>query len=359
MTDIPFDTIAAKLKDRRIMLIGGAGFIGHNLALTLAATGARVMVLDNLMNNNIVDNVQQAEIDPLRRALNQEFLNQRFTLMREAGVEMRNVDARLWDGLSLAFFEFQPTEIVHLSAIASAVEARKDPGLCFDLQLGTLRNVLELCRIHRGQVNQLMFLSSSTVYGDFETPTVDESVRPRPRGIYANAKYMGERLVRTYADQYGQGTVIVRPSALYGERCISRRVSQAFIENALMGKPLLLEGGGDGRLDFTHIADLVDGMCRSLALSGGEGRTNTYNLTLGNARTIAELAAIVKEVVPEAILEERPRAADKPVRGTLSTERARQQLGFAPRHTLETGYRSYCQWYVEQWDKVRRRLDAA
>ncbi|MFC1673828.1 NAD-dependent epimerase/dehydratase family protein, partial [Pseudomonadota bacterium] len=99
-------------------------------------------------------------------------------------------------------------------------------------------------------------LSSSTVYGDFEKPTVDESDRPRPRGIYANAKFMGERLMRTYSDQYGLGTTVIRPSALYGERCISRRVSQAFIENALSGKPLLLEGGGQGRfrLGGRHLA---------------------------------------------------------------------------------------------------------
>ena len=82
---------------------------------------------------------------------------------------------------------------------------------------------------------------------------MNESVRPKPIGIYANTKYMAERLVRTYANQYGLGTVIIRPSALYGERCVSRRVSQMFIENALLKKPLLLEGGGDGRLDFTYI----------------------------------------------------------------------------------------------------------
>ena len=153
--------------------------------------------------------------------------------MRAAGVHLRNADARLFADLSRTFDEFKPTKVVQLAAIASAVEARKDPGLAFDLQLVTLRNVLELCRQTHDSVNQVMLLSSSTVYGDFEGDTVDESTRPRPRGIYANTKYMAERLVRTYNQQHGIGSTIIRPSALYGERCKSRRVSQVFIENAL------------------------------------------------------------------------------------------------------------------------------
>ena len=116
-----------------------------------------------------------------------------------------------------------------------------------------------------------------------------------------------------------------------------------------LGRLLSLGGGGDGRLDFTYIKDLTDGMCRALALHEGPGSSETYNLTFGNARTIAELAAVVKEVVSDAVLEDRPRAVDKPIRGTLDTTRARTQLGFVPKWTLEEGYRQYCEWYVEQW----------
>ena len=128
-------------------------------------------------------------------------------------------------------------------------------------------------------------------------------------------------------------------------------MSQVFIENALSGKPLLLEGGGDGRLDFTYIKDLVDGLVRALALHEGVGSSETFNITFGNARTIADLAAVVKSIVPHAVIEERPRAEDKPVRGTLSTARAKTTLGFEPQWPLEEGYRRYCEWYVEQWEK--------
>jgi nucleoside-diphosphate-sugar epimerase len=351
------ETIKESLRHQRVMLVGGAGFIGHHLALELRRHGVETMVVDNLMLNNLVANVSDAGLDPLRRQLYHDFLMQRFELMRGAKAVIRNADARSMVDLTEAFLEFTPTKVVHLAAIASAVDARKVPGVCFDLQLITLRNLLEACRIYR-IVNQVAFLSSSTVYGDFETATVDESVRPRPRGIYANSKYMGERLVRTYADQYGIGVTVIRPSALYGERCVSRRVSQAFIENALMGKPLLLEGGGDGRLDFTHIEDLADGIVRALAVHGGPGSTNTFNLTFGDARTIADLGAIVKSVIPAAELKAVPRNEEKPVRGTLSTARAREQLDFQPKLPLEIGYRRYCEWYVDQWERAKRKLAA-
>ena len=354
MTEIPYDTIVDRLAGERVMLIGGAEFIGHNLALRLREARVETMAVDNLMVNSLVDNVFVAGQDGARRQLYQNFLLDRFMLMRDAGVELRNADARNMADLSRAFDEFQPTKAVHLSAIASAVDARKDPGLCFDLQLLTLRNVVELCRLTHDRVNQVMFMSSSTVYGDFEGDSVDETVRPRPRGIYANAKYMGERLLRTYCQQHGLGITIVRPSALYGERCISRRVSQIFIENALTGKPLLLEGGGDGRLDFTYIDDLVDGQVRAVAMHGGAGTSQTFNITFGRARTIAELASVVKGVVPDVALEERPRAEDKPVRGTLSTERAEEVLGFKAKWTLDRGYRQYCEWYADQWERARR-----
>jgi nucleoside-diphosphate-sugar epimerase len=325
----------------RITLIGGAGFIGHNLATQLVTNGHEVQIVDNLMWNNLVTNVMQP--DSFITRLNRRFFDQRFAALDVGGVKMENVDARDQNGLWNALGRFKPDHIVHLSAISSAVDAKAVPGLAFDLQLNTLKNTLEYARINSCGVT---FMSSSTVYGDFETDEVDESSPVNPKGIYATLKVAGENLCRTYNDQYELDINIIRPSALYGERCVSRRVSQAFIERALLGEPLLLEGGGSGKLDFTYIPDLVDGMCLAIDATAG---TSTYNLTFGNARTIADLAQIVRSVVPRANLEERPKADLKPVRGTLSTKRAEERLGFKAQWDLETGYTKYCQWYQEQW----------
>ena len=358
MSDLSYDKVCKRLRDRRVMLVGGAGFIGHNLSLGLRRAGVETMVVDNLMVNSLIDSVYGRHADSLQNAVYQSFLLERFRLMRSAGVVLRNADARHSSDVTHYFSEFQPTHVVHLAAIASAVAARRDPGLCFDLQLVTLRNVLEACRLRSASVQTVLLMSSSTVYGDFENPEVDENTRPRPRGIYANTKYMAERLLRTYNYQHGLGTSIIRPSALYGERCVSRRVSQIFIENAMRGAPLLLEGGGNGRLDFTYIDDLVQGIVRALALHPGQGYTQTFNITRGHARTIADLAAIVQQVVPDLMLEERPRAEDKPIRGMLSIDRAKEELGFVPHWSLEDGYLRYCQWYKAEWTQRQNETAA-
>ncbi len=346
---IPYDTVA--LDGERVMLVGGAGFIGHHLALECRRKGAEVLVVDNMQINNIVYIVSDRALDEVRRRLYVNFLLDRFALMRGAGVGIANIDARQMPELTSAFNEFQPTKAVHLSAISSAVTANQVPGLAYDLQINTLRNLLELCRLKSSMCKQVAFMSSSTVYGDFEGASVDETVRPRPRGVYANGKYIGERMVREAKTLYGIDYTIVRPSALYGIRCVSGRVTQNFIEKALMGKPLPLEGGGDGRLDFTNIDDLVEGIVRGLGLEGG--RSRTFNITYGNARTIAELAAIVKSVIPATRFEECPAAPEKPRRGTLEIGRAREFLGFVPTRGLDQAYREYCKWYADQWERTR------
>ena len=352
-SSIPFDTIS--LAGERVMLIGGAGFIGHHLALLLRQVGAEVLVVDHMQINNLVKVVTDTSLEPLRRELYTQFLLERFNLMREAGVEVATVDARQMVELTSAFNEFMPSKIVHLSAISSAVVANRMPGLAYDLQLTTLRNTLELCRLKGSECDQVAFMSSSTVYGDFDGDSVGETIRPRPRGVYANGKYIGERMMREARELYGLDYTIIRPSALYGTRCISRRVSQVFVENAHFEKPLLLEGGGSGRLDFTVIGDLVEGIVRSLALEGG--RSRTFNITFGQARTIAELASIVQEYFPQVRVEERPAAPEKPKRGTLEMDRAREYLGFIPQVPLEVGYRHYCEWFKTQWEHAQERVN--
>jgi len=347
---ISYDTVS--LKGERVLLVGGAGFIGHHLALECRAKGAEVAIVDHMQINNIVKIVSDPAMDEQRRRLYVDFLLERFALLRDAGVTLSNVDARQMTELTEAFNEFQPTKAVHLAAISSAVIANQMPGLAYDLQINTLRNLLELCRLKNSPCNHVAFMSSSTIYGDFEGDSVNEAVRPRPRGVYANGKYMGERMVREAKELYGIDFTIVRPSALYGIRCISGRVSQKFIESALTGIPLLLEGGGGGRLDFTNVADLVEGIVRGLALEGG--RSRTFNITYGQARTIAELAGIVQKVVPDVRLEERPPAPEKPKRGTLEMNRAHEFLGFYPSRGLDEAYLEYCQWYANKWRRAEQ-----
>ena len=342
---IPLSDIS--LKNERVVLVGGMGFIGHHLALSLKEAGADVLIVDSLQVNNIIKILSDPDLDQNRRTLYLNFIVERFELLRMNGIEIQSADARNLNELTQIFDKFKPTKAVHLAAISSAVVANKLPNLAYDIQINSLRNLLSLCQMENSPCKHVCFMSSSTVYGDFEGDSVDETIRPRPKGVYANGKYIGERMVREAYHLYGVNYTIIRPSALYGIRCISGRVSQKFVENALSGKPLLLEGGGGGMLDFTHIDDLVEGITRSLALDGGLNRT--FNITFGNARSIADLAEIIRQVIPEVSLQQAPPAPEKPKRGTLKMDRAQEFLGFVPSRPIDTGYKEFCEWYVDKW----------
>jgi nucleoside-diphosphate-sugar epimerase len=138
---------------------------------------------------------------------------------------------------------------------------------------------------------------------------------------------------------------IIRPSALYGERCVSRRVGQAFIENALQGKQLTINGDGSDALDFTYVQDLVSGtIC---AISESKAINETFNITYGDSRKIIQLAEMVRDACPGVGIKFNPRDGLMPERGTLSIEKARNLIGYEPSYPIEDGYKSYINWYQE------------
>jgi nucleoside-diphosphate-sugar epimerase len=85
-------------------------------------------------------------------------------------------------------------------------------------------------------------------------------IKCKPIGIYGTLKYAGELIVKSYNQVFDLPYTIIRPSALYGERCVSRRVGQIFIENAIQGLDININGDGEEKLDFTYIEDLVEGI---------------------------------------------------------------------------------------------------
>src|SRR5262245_50728663 len=326
------------LSGKRIALIGGAGFIGHNLALTLNALGADVHVFDGLQVNNLgaFSNVVN---DPLK-TLYLHLINERIDLMRKNNIPLHVLDARDYQTLSRSLSDLKPQVIVQLAAIAHANRANKDPYSTFDHSFRTLENALDCAR---DSDRHFIYFSSSMVYGNFEGESVTEDRRCEPMGIYGALKYGGEKLVIAYNQVFKLPYTIVRPSALYGERCVSRRVGQAFIENALRGMPLTINGDGNDALDFTYIGDLVQGIL--LSLEKPAARNQVFNLTYGGARSLNQMIEIMRHSFPALEVKYNPRDALMPERGTLSVEKARRLLGYEPRFPLEKGFVRYIDWY--------------
>jgi nucleoside-diphosphate-sugar epimerase len=327
------------LSNRCVALIGGAGFIGHNLALLLKERGAEVHVLDGLAVNHLGHYAALQDSD--QRGLYVRMLLERLDLLTAAGIPLHRVDAREYHALSHMLNTIAPDTIVHLAAVAHADRSNKDPYSTFDHSLRTLENALDWSR---GQdLERFVFLSSSMVYGHFKDPEVSEDHVLDPIGIYGALKLAGEKLTIAYNQVFDLPYTILRPSALYGPRCVSRRVSQAFIESALVGRTLRVDGEGDEKLDFTYVDDVANGIIA--AITQPAARNEVFNMTAGKARSLRELVTLVQEHFPEVEVEFVERDVLRPFRGTLSMEKAKRLMDFEPQVELEDGLDRYVSWY--------------
>ena len=324
---------------KRIALVGGAGFIGHSLATDLQERGAEVHVIDGLGVNNLLHYTGLPPGTP-NRELYIKIIQQRLDKLHAAGVPIHVQDARDYHGLSHILGSIEPQVVVHLAAIAHAGKSNKDPMSTFGHSLRTLENALDYAR---DSAEHFVYFSSSMVYGNFLTPEVAEDHPLDPIGIYGALKLAGEKVVIAYQQVFDLDYTIIRPSALYGPGCVSRRVSQIFIESALVGDTLRVDGEGEERLDFSYIDDVVDGVVR--AIGNPAARNEAFNITTGAARTLAELIELVREHFPEVEVEFVERDALRPYRGTLSIDKARQLIGYDPQTTLEDGLDRYVAWY--------------
>ena len=269
----------------------------------------------------------------------------RLSLLRKSDINIHVIDARDYDVVSRVLSSIQPDAVVHLAAIAHANRSNKDPFSTFDHSLRTLENVLDVCR---SEETHMIYLSSSMVYGDFDGENVSEERQCNPLGIYGALKYGAEKLVIGYNQVFDLPYTIIRPSALYGPRCVSRRVGQAFIENALMSKPLFINGDGSEALDFTYVDDLIQGII--LAIAKRDARGEVFNITFGGARTLAEMAEIVEASFPSVTVSYNPKDELMPERGTLDISKARQLLGYSPEYPLEKGFVNYIRWYQQFYE---------
>jgi nucleoside-diphosphate-sugar epimerase len=328
------------LAGHRVALIGGAGFIGHNLALSLKERGATVEVIDGLEVNNLVHCAALPASEP-NRDLYLKILLQRLSMLDSAGIPLRRQDARDYNGLSRILSEFEPNTVIQLAAVAHANRSNKDPYSTFDHSMRTLENALDWSRT--ANLHRFIFFSSSMVYGNFVTPEVSEDHPLEPIGIYGALKVGGEKLVIAYNQVFDMPYTIVRPSALYGPRCVSRRVGQAFIESALVGDTLRVDGEGDEEVDFTYIDDVVDGVIACIQHDGA--RDEVFNMTAGRARSLRDLVTLVRDHFPEVDVEYIERDALRPFRGTLNMDKARELIGHNPKVDLEDGLDRYVSWY--------------
>ena len=333
------------MSSKNILLVGGCGFIGHNLALYLKQLGHKPVIVDSLSVNNILSFVDN-EIK--NKKLYSSILQNRIEILKKKDIQLIIQDARDYHAISKIYNDINPDIIIHLAAVSHANKSNKDPHSTFDHSFRTLENTLDFAKNKKTHV---IYLSSSMVYGNFDSKDVNEETPCKPIGIYGTLKYSGELLVKAYNQIFDLPYSIIRPSALYGERCVSRRVGQIFIENAIQGLDITINGDGNEKLDFTYIEDLIAGI--GLCCEKENAKNQIFNLTYGHSRTISELIEILKQEFPNINIFYKEKEKFMPERGTLNVTKAKKLLGYNPTNAIETGYIKYISWYKKFWENLK------
>ena len=333
------------MKSKKILLVGGCGFIGHNLALNLKKLNHDVYVVDSLSINNLLS---FTDSDIQNKSLYTGILNNRIDLISKNKINFIVQDARDYHACTRIYEKINPDIIIHLAAVSHANKSNKDPHTTFDHSLRTLENTLDFAKSKKIHT---IYISSSMVYGDFNGMEVFEDTPCKPIGIYGSLKLSGELIVKAYNQIFDLPYTIIRPSALYGERCVSRRVGQIFLENAIQNLDIIVNGDGNERLDFTYIEDLVDGI--SICCENEKAKNETFNLTFGNARKINELLEILKSQFPKVNVVYKEKEKFVPERGTLNNKKAKELINFEPKYPIEIGYERYISWYKKFWINLK------
>jgi len=309
----------------RSMIIGGAGFIGANLASRLASQQDEVTVLDLPLALDAVANPRDQS--QIRRC---HLLSQAQPIVgdvRDKGALTASIDA------------MRPRTIYYLAALPIVSLAEKQFAAAGDSMIRGLANALEAARAIPS-ISRFVYVSSSMVYGNFRLDPVPERVIAEPVNLYGGLKLAGEHLVKAYLGSTEVEHVVVRPSGVYGPGDPHGRVVQKFCTAALEGSEIRATNGADTFIDFTWVGDLVEGLARAGSLPDGAGET--FNLTRGRARSLDELISVVSELGPgPTVVRNQQGDTLRPRRGTLDISKAKRLLGYNPQVDLEAGVARY------------------
>jgi UDP-glucuronate decarboxylase len=300
------------VRPRRIMITGGAGFIGSHLTRRLLAMGHEVLVVDNFYSGTR-QNIEELKGEP------------RFELMR-------------FDVTFPLYVEVD--EIYHLACPASPVFYQRDPVQTTKTCVHGSINMLGLAKRCGAKI---LLASTSEVYGDPAMHPQEESYwgNVNPIGIrscYDEGKRCAETLFFDYHRQHQLRIKVARIFNTYGPRMLPNdgRVVSSFIVQALLGNPLTVFGDGSQTRSFCYVDDLVDGL---IALMGtGDEVTGPVNLGNPGEFTMLELATKVLDIVgKDGQVEHRPLPSDDPVRRRPNIDLAREKLGWGPTVPLDEG----------------------
>lgn len=310
---------------QRVLVTGGAGFIGSELVRQLAAQGDQVVVVDNLVNGK-AENLAGLPADQVQLAV----------------VDIRDSQrmAELLAGVDVVF---------HLACLGVR-HSIHSPQENHAVNATATLDLLSLVR--NAGVERFVYVSTSEVYGTARWAPMTEEHPTYPNTVYGASKLAGECYARAFYETYGYPTVMVRPFNTYGPRCHhegdSGEVIPKFMLRCLAGRPMVIFGDGAQTRDFTYVADTARGILLAGAVEAAVGQT--INLGSGHEITINDLAYEVAQAAGRpgaAVAHEIPRPGDV-LRLYADPAKARHLLGFQPRVSFQQGLARLRDWYLSQ-----------
>jgi len=318
--------ILKKYDGQRVLVTGGAGFIGSHIVEKLVDLGARVTVIDTMLCGNKIEHLEGHKNLSIHR------------------LDVTDITAigPLFKGQDMVF---------HLAAVVGVEETQDEPVKLLNVEVGGTSNVISLAA--RNKIRRFIFASSSEVYGDSSAPMVEEGPF-NPKSTYAMTKLMGEHYCQAYYQKFGLEYAALRYFNVYGPGQDDRFVLSRFIDRALKGKELRVYGDGNQTRDFTYIDDSVRMSLLAGLLDGGVNQA--LNFGTGKAVSINTLADMVLtslklkgQIKTTYVNYDRRRSFEIEVFNRVAdTTKAETLLGYRPATDLKTGLQKYIDGYKKQ-----------
>ena len=327
------------LENKRLLVTGGAGFIGSNLVEKLLSLGAEVTVLDNFSTG------KRENLAPFAK-------QSKFHLL-EGDIRNRGTCAQAVAGKDAVF---------HEAALGSVPRSVKDPMTTTDVNIGGFVNMLFAAK--EAGIRRFIYAASSSTYGDSKTlPKVEEHIG-KPLSPYAITKYVNELYAENFHTLYGIDTIGLRYFNVFGRRQDPEGAYAAVIPKfalkLLHHEQPVINGDGSYSRDFTYIDNVVQANLLALNAENPAALNEVYNIAYGESTTLNELFSALKRIFstfdPE-IAKLEPQygpalAADIP-HSLADIGKARRLLGYAPEFSAPHGLELAGRWYFEQYRHTR------
>lgn len=325
---------------KNILITGGLGFVGSHLAIALSK---------NTDNNVSVVDSGKYFFDKGIHNYNYYKILRKDSLIQH-NVKIYEIDLLDKQKLTSLLVETKPDIIIHLASISVAGIADFYPDKAKENIFDITYNILQTI-VNEFPVERFIYISSSMVYGHFPKDENNNIIPPteeapcNPIDIYGSFKLCCEHLIKAYHHRKKLQYVIIRPTAVYGPNDCNFRVTELFTANALLGSPILLDNGGLHLLDFTYIDDVVQGIFSTIENSNALNQT--FNISYGKGNSIKELAEIIKDSLPDVIINNSECRPFRPNRGALDISKAKKLLDFSPEFSLQKGMKLYIEQVKE------------